>query len=83
MQNEARLLTENTELRKKYGLSHYCMSRFREFAKNFKSSTDHALYSGNMIGAELEEVVNCLGNFFSKIRTLEESPEYKFAQTEV
>lgn len=82
VQNETQLHNSNTELRK-YGLAHYCLGRYKEMSRQLQSSTDRALYGGKIGGPDYDEVVSSLQTYLSKCRAFEESPEYKFVQSEV
>lgn len=82
LQNETMLANKYNELRKKYGLAHYCLTRYKEMGRQLQQNTDRVLYSG-ALGGELEDVVNCLHAHFTKCRALEDSPEYLFVQNDV
>jgi hypothetical protein len=82
VQNEGKLISKYNELRKKYGLAHYCLSRYRELGSQLQQNTDRVLYSG-ALGGELEDLVNCVQGHFFKCKALEESPEYAFVQSDV
>ena len=77
IQNENSIVIDYNELRKKFGLAHYCLSRFSDMTGQLKQVTTGILYNAPNSN-ELEDLSNSLQAFFLKTHSLETSPEYQY-----
>ena len=79
IQNENSIVNDYNELRKKFGLAHYCLGRYGDMTNQLKQVTASILYKVQPSN-ELEDLSNSLQAFFLKAHSLETSPEYQYVQ---